>query len=123
MFDTIVMLGQNFGLARSQAGARRLFRRFARITTARGRIVAETFDPHGLDDPVQRRYIERNRSRRRMPGQLRVRIRYRELATSWFDFLQVSPAELRALLEGTDWELSRTLGEGPSYVAIIDRRP
>jgi hypothetical protein len=56
-----------------------------------------------------------------MPGQLRVRIRYRDLSTRWMDWLQLSPRELTELVEGTGWRLSRTLGEGPSYVAIIDR--
>ncbi len=121
-FDTIVMLGQNFGLLRSRPAARRFLRRFASITTSRGRIVAETFDPHRPDDPAQLRYLERNRARGRMPGQLRVRVRYRELATPWFDFLQVSAEELSELLTGTDWVLTRTLGDGPSYFAIIDRR-
>jgi hypothetical protein len=56
-----------------------------------------------------------------MPGQLRVRIRYRNLSTPWMDWLQLSPHELTELLEGTGWRLSRTLGEGLSYVAIVDR--
>ncbi|MGH3134171.1 MAG: hypothetical protein ACRDNY_10620 [Gaiellaceae bacterium] len=120
-FDTIVLLGQNFGMLGSAPRARRLLSRLSSVTTRRGRIVAETFDPHALDDPVQRRYLERNRSRGRMPGQLRVRVRYRELATPWLDWLQVSPEELRDLLDGTGWRLSPTLGEGPSYVAIPDR--
>jgi hypothetical protein len=34
--------------------------------------------------------------------------------------LQVGPAELRELLEGMGWRLSRALGLGPSYIAIID---
>lgn len=120
-FDTVVLLGQNFGMLGSRARARRLLTRFARVTTSRGRIVAETFDPHGLADAVHRRYRESSRRRGRMPGQLRVRVRYRDLSTSWFDWLQVSPSELTDLLDGTGWRLSRTLGDGPSYVAIIDR--
>ncbi len=120
-FDTIVLLGQNFGLLASRARARRLLKRFARVATSAGRIVAETFDPHALDDGVHRRYRERNQLRGRMPGQLRVRVRYRELSTPWLDWLQVSPHELGDLLRGTGWQLSRTLGDGPSYVAIVDR--
>jgi SAM-dependent methyltransferase len=120
-FDTIVFLGQNFGMLGSRARARRILSRLVPVTTSRGRIVAETFDPHGTDDPVQRRYLARNRRRGRMPGQLRVRIRYRDLSTPWVDWLQVSPEELSELLDGTGWRLSRTLGDGPSYVAIIDR--
>jgi len=56
-----------------------------------------------------------------MPGQLRVRIRYRNLSSPWLDWLQLSRRELTELLDGTGWRLSRTLGDGPSYVAIIDR--
>jgi hypothetical protein len=119
-FDTIVFLGQNFGMLGSRTRARRLLRRLARMTSARGRVVAETFDPHALEDPVQRRYLERNRRRGRMPGQLRVRIRYRDLSTPWLDWLQVSPQELTELLDGTGWRLARTLGDGPSYVAMLD---
>jgi SAM-dependent methyltransferase len=121
LFDTIVMLGQNFGMMGSRAQARRLLDRFAQVTTSRGRIVAETFDPHALDDPVQREYCQRNRRRGRMPGQLRVRVRYRELTTPWVDWLQVSPEQLREVLGGTAWGLARTVGDAPSYVAIIEK--
>lgn len=121
LFDTVVMLGQNFGMLGSRARARRLLGRFVRVTTPRGRIVAETFDPHALDDPVQRNYCEWNRKRGRMPGQLRVRVRYRDLATPWLDWLQVSRGELNHLLDGTGWRLARTIGDGPSYVAIIEK--
>ncbi|MBA3402503.1 MAG: class I SAM-dependent methyltransferase [Actinobacteria bacterium] len=119
-FDTIVFLGQNFGMLGSRAQARRILRRLAHFTTSRGRIVAETFDPHALDEPVHRRYRDQNHRRGRLPGQLRVRIRYRELATPWLDWLQVSQAELIDLLDGTGWRLSHALGDGPSYVAIIE---
>lgn len=120
-FDTIVMLGQNFGLLGSRSRARRLLGRLARLSTSRGRIVAETFDPHASNESVHRRYRKKNVRLGRMPGQLRVRIRYRDLATPWIDWLQVSPSELEDLLDGTGWRLSRTLGDGPSYVAVIDR--
>ena len=121
VFDTIVMVGQNFGMLGSRVRARRLLDRFARITTRRGRIVAETFDPHALNDPVQRKYLEANRRRGRMPGQLRVRVRYRDLTTPWLDWLQASPQEMGELLAGTRWKLARIIGDGPSYVAIIDK--
>ncbi|MBA2513116.1 MAG: class I SAM-dependent methyltransferase [Solirubrobacterales bacterium] len=120
-FDTIVFLGQNFGMLGSRTQARRILTRLASLTTPRGRIVAESFDPHAVDDSVQKRYLTRNLRRKRMPGQLRVRIRYRNLSTQWLDWLQVSPRELTELLDKTGWRLSRTLGDGPSYVAIIDR--
>lgn len=121
VFDTFVFLGQNFGLLGSRARARRRLARLAALASPRGRIVAETYDPHTSDDPVHRAYRERNRRRGRPPGQLRIRVRHRELSTPWLDWLQVSPDELAELVEGTGWELSRALGEGPSWVAVVDR--
>lgn len=120
-FDTIVMIGQNFGMMRSRAGVRRFLRRFSDVATDRARIVIETYDPFVDRDEAARAYRERNERRGRMAGQLRVRVRYRFLSTPWFDWLQVSEEELRQLLQGTDWVLSRRIGEGPSYVAIIER--
>jgi SAM-dependent methyltransferase len=120
-FDTIVFLGQNFGMLGSIARGRRLLRRLHAISTERGRIVAEMYDPHRSDHPAERRYRQRNVERGRMAGQLRIRLRYRHMATAWQDWLQLSIPELERLLDGTGWRLSRTLGAGPSYVAIIDR--
>jgi SAM-dependent methyltransferase len=120
-FDTFVLLGQNLGMLGSRIRGRRLLRRLANVATVRGRIVAESFDAHRLEEPVHRRYRARNRRLRRMSGQLRVRIRYGELTTPWIDWLQLSPDELSELADGTGWRVSRILGDGPSYVAILDR--
>jgi SAM-dependent methyltransferase len=120
-FDTIVMLGNNFGLFASAAKAKRLLRRFHRLTSDRGRIVAETRDVHRTDDPAHLSYLERNRGRGRMAGQIRIRVRYRDRATPWFDYLMVSESELVELLEGTGWSLGRTLESEDTYVAVIEK--
>jgi SAM-dependent methyltransferase len=121
VFDTIVMLGNNFGLFASTAKAKRLLRRFHRLTSERGRIVAETRDVYRTDDPAHLAYQERNRSRGRMSGQIRIRVRYRDQATPWFDYLMVSQGELEDLLDGTGWRLGRVLESEDTYVAIIDK--
>lgn len=124
-FETIVMLGNNFGLFRSRASARRLLRRFHRLTGDAGRILAESLDPYATDDETHLSYQRRNRSRGRMPGQLRIRIRYRDYATSWFDYLIVSPKEMEDLLVGTGWRIHRLISESGEdddhYVAIIEK--
>jgi SAM-dependent methyltransferase len=121
VFDTIVMLGNNFGLFASAAKAKRLLRRFHRLTSARGRIVAETRDVYRTDDPAHLAYQKRNRSRGRMSGQIRIRVRYRHHATPWFDYLMVSQEELQGLLDGTGWRLERALESDDTYVAIIGK--
>jgi SAM-dependent methyltransferase len=121
-FDTIVMFGNNFGLFGSASKAKRMLRRLARLTGSSGRIVAESRDPYGTDDPEHLAYHERNRARDRMGGQLRLRVRYRAYATPWFDYLIVSQDELRELVVGSGWQVSRLIeGKDGMYVAVLGR--
>jgi hypothetical protein len=119
--DTIVMLGNNFGLFGSRAKAKRLLRRFHGLTTERGRIVAETRNVRATEDPAHLEYQRRNVERGRLPGQIRIRVRYGRAATPWFDHLMVSRDALEDILEGTGWRLARTIDTDDMYVAVIDR--
>jgi SAM-dependent methyltransferase len=119
-FDTILLLGSGFGLFGSRAGARRLLRRMRSMTPDAGRVVATTRDPYtGRDDAP---YIERNVARGRMPGQFRIRIRYRTYRGPWFDYLTVSREELVEVVDGTGWSATRFF-DGPAgrYAAVLDR--
>ncbi len=120
-FDTIVLLGNNIGLLAGPEKGPELLRRLHALTTERGRIVGESRDVSRTDDPVHLRYQKENVRRGRLPGQIRIRVRHRDAATPWFDYLMVSPAELERLLEGTGWRLSRTLDSDDPYVAVIDK--
>ena len=118
-FDTIVMFGNNFGLFGSPSKAKRLLRRLRPLAD---RIVAASNDPYATDDPAHLAYQERNRRRGRMAGELRLRVRYRDLVGPWFDYLIVSPDEMATILEGTDWRIHRLVEESGSgyYVAVLE---
>ena len=117
-FDTLVMFGNNFGLFGSRGKARRLLRQLRPFVR---RIVATSNDPFGTEDPVHLAYHERNRNRGRMPGQLRLRIRYRDLIGPWFEYLIVSPDEMAEIVEGTGWEIRHLIrDEGSVYVAVLE---
>ncbi|MFL5924285.1 MAG: class I SAM-dependent methyltransferase [Gaiellaceae bacterium] len=121
-FDTFVMYGSNFGLV---GGARRapwLLRRFGAIASDGARILAGSTNPYTTDNPEHLAYHRRNRSRGRMGGQLRIRIRHGTYKTPWFDYLLASPEEMADLAQGTGWELTRVIGEGePFYVGVLER--
>jgi SAM-dependent methyltransferase len=119
-FDTIVMFGNNFGLFANEKRARWLLRKFHRLTGRSGRIVAESLDPYQTDEEVHLAYHQMNKLRGRMGGQIRVRARYKNHRTPWFDYLLVSEEEMRGLLVGTGWELKHIFhsGEGPYSVVI-----
>jgi SAM-dependent methyltransferase len=122
-FDTVVMFGNNFGLFGNPRRARTLMRRLLRLTSDRGRILGMSVDPYGTDDPHHLAYHERNRSRGRLPGELRLRIRHGLHRSPWFDYLIVSREEMAALAENGGWRLVRTLDQPGSsiYVGVLEK--
>jgi len=119
-FGTVAMFGNNLGLLGGAAKGHRLLRRLAEVAD---RIVASSIDPYRTDDALHLGYHQRNRRRGRMAGQLRLRVRHRDLASPWFDYLIVSPAELEGLVVGTGWRVAWLVtSEGSAaYVAVLDR--
>jgi SAM-dependent methyltransferase len=122
VFDTLVMAGNNFGLFAGEKRASWLLRRFRRLTAPDGRIIAETLDPYQTDDPDHLAYHKRNGERGRMGGQVRLRVRYKTRCSPWFDYLLASEEEVKGLLEGTGWQLSKTFkDEGPAYWVMLEK--
>ncbi len=123
-FDTVLMLGNNFGLVGTRETAPERLRALARASTDDARLVAGTRDVTATDDEAHLAYHERNRERGRLPGAIRMRARYRGYATDWFDYLMVSPAELRDLLAETPWTVAELIGAddgGGQYVAVLEK--
>ena len=118
------MFGNNFGLFGRPTKAKGLLRRFARLTTERGRIVATSRHVYGTDDPSHLAYQRRNRERGRLSGELRLRMRFRELIGPWIDYLIVSKEEMAELVTGTGWTIARILEDaGPLYCAVLEKEP
>ncbi len=123
VFDTVIMMGNNFGLFGSFNGVRRLLKKLDRVTSRKARIIAETLDAYQTDNPDHLSYHELNRQRGRMGGQVKIRVRYKKYATPWFDYLLVSKKEMADILEGTNWKINKFIDtEGPVYVAIIEKK-
>ena len=123
-FDTILMIGNNFGLFGGPERARQLLRRFYDMTSPEARIIAESLDIYKPPiDPVHRRYHLQNRRRGRMPGQVRIRIRYQTYATPWFDYLLVSKPEMNRILQGTGWKIKKFIEStaSPAYIGIMGK--
>jgi len=107
VFDTIIMFGNNFGLFANRDRARWLLKRFHKGTCEKGRIIAESGDPYQTNVPEHLQYHKFNRKRGRMPGQVRIRVRYKKYVTPWFDYLLVSKNEMADILNGTGWRIER----------------
>ena len=74
-FDSVVMLGNNFGLVGTAERAPGILAGLATVATDDATLVAQTRDPLATDDEHHLGYHERNRERGRLPGALRTRVR------------------------------------------------
>ena len=119
-FDSVLMMGHNFGLFGNFERAKRLLKRFHSMTSPDARIVATTLDPYDTDDPSHHEFHALNKGRGRMGGQIRLRVGYKKYRTPWFDYLFVSRDEMKDVLEGTSWEVEQFIdSDGASYAAIM----
>lgn len=121
-FDTIIMMGNNFGLFGSLIDARRLLRKFHMMTSKDALIVADTRDPYKTSNPDHLEYHRLNKKRGRMGGQVRIRIRFRKYVGEWLDYLMVSKEEMKEVLKGTGWRIRKFVDSSDSqYIAIIGK--
>jgi len=93
------------------------------MTSPDAGIVCESVDPYKTSNRDHLEYQARNRKKGRMSGQVRIRVRYRSFVGRWFDYLLVSPVEMKEIADGTGWKLSRTVEStgSPLYVGILRR--
>jgi SAM-dependent methyltransferase len=121
-FDTVIMMGSNFGLFGGFKKAKRILKKLHKMISKKGLVIASTTDTYKTSIPEHLKYHKRNRERGRMSGQLRLRIRFRKCVGRWFDYLIVSKKEMEDILKGTGWQIKETIDSGNSaYIAVIQK--
>ena len=120
--DTFVMFGHNFGLFGNERRARWLLRKFKNLSGSDGLILATSRDASISDLPADVAYRRQNIQQGRLPGQMRVRIRYRDTCGPWLDFLFASKKEVIQIVDGTGWQASHFVdGEAGSFAVILEK--
>ncbi|MFJ5220923.1 class I SAM-dependent methyltransferase [Streptomyces sp. NPDC088354] len=102
-FDTFFLGGFNIGLLQSSEKAKEIFSTLHEAANNGAVIVGVGADPYSHAGAAHAEYRSLNVARGRLPGQERIRIRTGKRATSWFDYLFVSPSELALICEDTPW--------------------
>ena len=117
-FDTILLLGNNWGLMRNLTRARKALDDLYKITSDEALIIAESYS--SKQSPHHLKYQRENFKNGRLPGQERVRIRYNLYCSQWFDFLFSTTEEIELILKGTGWSVRKYFQSGQSkFIAII----
>jgi SAM-dependent methyltransferase len=118
-FDTVLLLGSNFGLLGTPERAGHVLANLAAVTRPGGQLIGTGRDPH--HDENNRAYLEWNRRHGRLGGQRRLRIRDGHVMTEWFDYLFASVAEIRQLVAGSPWQVSEVYEDGLTYAIRLSR--
>ena len=120
-FDTVLLCGHNLGLLANPEEAPRLLRRIRQLLNPGGRIVGTCRDPGSTAKPEHVAYAEWNRQRGRPPGQLTIRVRYKNVATEWFDYWLLSARELEEVASAAGFHLTETIPiANGSYIAVLE---
>lgn len=117
-FDTIVMLGANLGLLGSIELAPDRLAALAAVAAPGARIIGTGGFGSGTD-PLHHAYHERNRAAGRLPGTLRIRTRFRDLADPWVDLLFCTSDELADLVDGSAWHIERIDSDGDGFLTEL----
>ncbi len=123
-FDSIILFGNNFGLLANKLKAKRLLKNMYKITSKNAVIIAEDRDPYITTNPTHFKYHSYNIKRGRMPGQLKIRVRFMQYKTPWYDYLYLSKSEMKSLINGTGWKITKFINEknfksNGEYIAIL----
>ena len=118
-FDTFLLCGNNYGLLESVEHGPSFLGALADMAAPRAEIIGTCLDPFATEDPLHLAYHERNRNRGRHPGQIRLRARWSDVATSWFDYLFVPVEQLEELAERAGWELVEHQQASRPYLAVL----
>lgn len=118
-FDTFLLAGNNLGLLESATHGPRFLQALRGLAAEDALVLGTGLDPFATDDPSHLAYHERNRRLGRLPGQIRLRTRHRDVATDWWDYLFQPPDDLAAMAEGTGFRLASVETDGALHLAAL----
>jgi len=107
--DTVLMLGNNLGIAGSLHGLRSMLTSLRRIVRPGGQILAEFHDHTATHDPTHLRYQQWNTARGRYPGTVTMRIEHDGHCSHFFDWLLPKLSDLRSICADTGWRVARCI--------------
>ncbi|OGF46926.1 MAG: hypothetical protein A2452_07160 [Candidatus Firestonebacteria bacterium RIFOXYC2_FULL_39_67] len=119
VFNVMLLMCNNFGLFGTEKKAKRLLKKFHNITPPRAKIITESYDSNTA---FFRDYRAFNRKKGRHPGAFRVKLFYGRYESDWFEYIRVSPLELKKIVKGTGWKVGKIFPTRDySYVAVLEK--
>ena len=98
----VLLMCGNLGLGGSWDGCRRLLSRLGAVTAPDAILVGDSVEPRG-------------------PAEIRLRIRYRGVATPWWRQYNIATHEVEPVVDETGWRIERHLVDGDDHAVLLKR--
>jgi len=121
-FDSILLLGNNGGFLSNRETAPILMSRLAGLAGPGAALLIQSLDPGEYPRVLDTAWQRANVAAGNYPGQLRIRIRYEQAASEWFDCLFLGPNDLDALARSTGWSLIEASAPWEGMFTAVLRR-
>lgn len=118
-FDTVLLLGINFGVAGGVEATKKMVRDFHDIANGNGRIIASCRDPYETNNPAHLKYHELNRERGRSAGHITFRVENKKEVGGWLNLLIVSLEEMAEICKLTGWKTKKLFEQNGSYAVVL----
>lgn len=106
-FDSVLLLGNNIGIAGELDGLRKLFTNLRDVVRPGGQLLADFNDYSATRNPADLRYHQWNIARGRYPGAISIRIEYDGNSSPFFNWLAPKLSDLRRIAGETGWKVTR----------------
>lgn len=121
-FDTIVLAGNNLGIAGSLENIEKMLRYFNVITTDAGTVIGEGLNFTKTTSPIHKKYAALQRSKGRFAGVMTMRLDYKDMVGEWFDWIHTPEKELKVIAKKTGWKVeSAQKKDGIHYRFILKK--
>lgn len=121
VWGSVLLMCGNLGLGGDWPLARGLLTKLATVCRPDATLVGDTVDPTREDEADTLVHAERNARLGRHRGLARLRLRYGDVVTPWWDQLNVPVSDISAFVTGTGWTLTQHLVDNPDHLVVLRR--
>jgi SAM-dependent methyltransferase len=118
----VLLMCGNVGLDGGWDETSRLLVRLHELCRPGALLVADSVDPTQNDDPQSVAYREGKRASGRHEGEVRLRLRFGERVTPFWNLLNLAPSDVERLIARTGWHLETHIIDGTDHAIRLRRR-
>jgi SAM-dependent methyltransferase len=117
----ILMLCGNLGLTGGWHETRALLTTLAKLAAPDALLVADTVDPTVSAEPDEIEDQRKRQEQGRYVGQVRLRLRYGQMVSPWWNQVNITIQDMPRLVEGTGWTIQEHHLNGEDHYVMLRR--